>query len=44
MKKLLIALILVVGLAMAPVSLAHSGRTDKEGCHIDKSTGTRHCH
>lgn len=22
----------------------HSGRTDKDGCHIDRKTGTRHCH
>ncbi|WP_407926494.1 YHYH domain-containing protein [Entomomonas asaccharolytica] len=24
--------------------MAHSGRTDKNGCHRDKSTNTRHCH
>ncbi len=22
----------------------HSGRTDKDGCHKDRKTGTRHCH
>lgn len=23
---------------------AHSGRTDKNGCHMDRKAGTRHCH
>jgi len=23
---------------------AHSGRTDKHGCHVDRKTGIRHCH
>ncbi|WP_372871907.1 YHYH domain-containing protein [Paenalcaligenes niemegkensis] len=23
---------------------AHSGRTDKNGCHNDNKNGTRHCH
>jgi len=23
---------------------AHSGRTDKNGCHMDRKTGIRHCH
>ena len=23
---------------------AHPGRTDKNGCHMDRKTGTRHCH
>ena len=22
----------------------HSGRTDKNGCHVDKKTGKKHCH
>jgi hypothetical protein len=24
--------------------LAHSGGTDKDGCHVDRKTGYRHCH
>lgn len=24
--------------------VAHSGRTDQNGCHYDRRTGTRHCH
>lgn len=23
---------------------AHSGGTDKNGCHRERATGTRHCH
>lgn len=23
---------------------AHSGRTDKQGCHLNHKTGVRHCH
>ena len=26
------------------VSIEHSGRTDKDGCHKERKTGTRHCH
>jgi len=40
MKKLvLFALLLVSSLAFA-----HSGGTDKDGCHNDRKAGTRHCH
>lgn len=41
MKKIafaLIALVLSVG------AWAHSGGTGKNGCHQEKTTGTRHCH
>lgn len=39
----------VLGLMFAIVILAgslyaHSGRTDKNGCHHDTKTGTYHCH
>ena len=31
--------------AFAPTAVqAHSGGTDQNGCHVDSSTGTRHCH
>ena len=30
--------------AMSSVALAHSGRTNSEGCHNDRSNGTYHCH
>ncbi len=40
MKKIIaIALLLGAGLAFA-----HSGGTDKDGCHVDHKTGYRHCH
>lgn len=40
MKKLvLISLVLLSSLAFA-----HSGGTDKNGCHNDRKAGTRHCH
>lgn len=35
----LIAVLLCAGLAHA-----HSGGTDKQGCHMDRKSGTRHCH
>lgn len=47
MKKLfLIALIVsVLSLPLAATTAdAHSGRTDKNGCHKEKATGKRHCH
>ncbi len=25
-------------------NIEHSGRTDSNGCHRDRKTGTRHCH
>nr|WP_256478649.1 YHYH domain-containing protein [Sebaldella sp. S0638] len=30
--------------AISSVSMAHGGRTDKNGCHVDRNTGERHCH
>lgn len=40
MKKfILLALVLVSSFAFA-----HSGGTDKDGCHNDRKAGTRHCH
>ncbi|WP_349815929.1 YHYH domain-containing protein [Curvibacter sp. CHRR-16] len=40
MKKIvLFALLLVSSLVFA-----HSGGTDKDGCHNDRKAGTRHCH
>lgn len=43
MKKWLFSLIIVSVLASS-FSYAHSGRTDKNGCHTDRKTGIRHCH
>ena len=43
MKKLIMSSLVLFMLASS-VSYAHSGRTDKNGCHMDRKTGTRHCH
>ncbi len=39
--KITIALALA---ALSGLSLAHSGGTDKNGCHTDHKTGLYHCH
>lgn len=41
MKKFII-LALIASFTTAVYS--HGGRTDKNGCHNEKKTGTRHCH
>lgn len=43
MKKIILA-ILIGGLLASSFSMAHGGRTDRNGCHKDTKTGTRHCH
>lgn len=41
MKKTITALLLA---ALAGLAIAHSGGTDKMGCHTDHKTGLWHCH
>ncbi len=41
MKKLIFVAALVM---FASQAYAHGGRTDKNGCHRDTKSGTRHCH
>jgi hypothetical protein len=41
MKKI-IAILLLMG--FVGTVAAHGGRTDSNGCHQEKRTGTRHCH
>lgn len=41
MKKIILTLALAV---IASTAYAHSGGTDSQGCHVEKKTGTRHCH
>jgi len=43
MKSIFLALCLAASLMQA-TTWAHSGRTDKNGCHRDVKAGTRHCH
>lgn len=38
------AFILTAALLCTGLAYAHSGGTDKQGCHMDRKTGTRHCH
>ncbi|WP_368951577.1 YHYH domain-containing protein, partial [Pseudomonas syringae] len=38
--KTLVTILIAAFLCSA--ALAHPGRTNKQGCHTDKSTGTRH--
>ncbi|WP_143223872.1 YHYH domain-containing protein [Acinetobacter sp. ANC 3903] len=40
--KRIIALALIASFATSAYS--HGGRTDKNGCHKQRSTGERHCH
>lgn len=44
MKNLVGLVVAVVSLSLTPVALAHGGRTDSDGCHVDSRTGERHCH
>lgn len=41
MRKLLAVVLLSL---FAASVYAHSGGTDKWGCHYDRKTGLRHCH
>jgi hypothetical protein len=38
------AVILAVMMVASGFAMAHSGGTDKQGCHTDHKNGTRHCH
>lgn len=40
MKKLIITLLLIA--ATVSFAYAHSGGTDRLGCHVDSKTGIRH--
>lgn len=41
----MIKIILVLtALFSVSTTFAHSGGTDKNGCHRESATGTRHCH
>jgi hypothetical protein len=39
-KTILVSLIFLIATSIS----AHKGRTDKNGCHKDKKSGTTHCH
>lgn len=44
MKKIAALLISTLLTATSVTAFAHSGGTDRFGCHTDHKTGTRHCH
>ena len=44
MKKLFVAVFMVVFLAGYSSAWAHPGRTNAQGCHTNKKTGEYHCH
>lgn len=35
---------LLICMMLSPSVLAHSGRTNSEGCHTNRKTGEYHCH
>lgn len=37
-------IVLLTMLFLVSGTFAHSGGTDKNGCHRESATGTRHCH
>jgi hypothetical protein len=43
MRKIL-SIVMLTMLLSTFVSFSHGGRTDGNGCHVDRKTGTRHCH
>lgn len=44
MRKRLLAFLLAFLLLLSPAALAHSGKTDANGGHYDRSTGEYHYH
>lgn len=40
LKNLIVVALLICG----GWAMAHSGGTDKNGCHVDHKTGIKHCH
>ena len=44
MRKRLLAFLLAFLLLLSPTALAHSGKTDANGGHYDRSTGEYHYH
>ncbi|MEG2582810.1 YHYH domain-containing protein [Comamonas sp.] len=38
------SIVLTIALLASAAAMAHSGGTDRQGCHVDSRTGLRHCH
>lgn len=43
-QRILVALLIAIVGAISTSAIAHPGRTDTNGCHVEKKTGQRHCH
>lgn len=43
-KRAIAAVLVIMGLGTVVTSFAHSGGTDRQGCHHDRKTGGYHCH
>jgi hypothetical protein len=44
MKRAVIAILAIAGLALGGFAVSHSGGVDKNGCHKDHKNGDYHCH
>lgn len=44
MKKIILAVVAVLGVLGAGYAISHSGGLDKYGCHTDHKKGDYHCH
>ena len=44
MKAFILALAVMVTMGISAAAFAHSGGTDKYGCHHDRKSGGYHCH
>jgi hypothetical protein len=44
MKFKIAAIATVIAITGAATAFAHSGGTDRSGCHMDHRTGVYHCH
>jgi endonuclease YncB( thermonuclease family) len=40
----MLAMLVITAFVLCADAVGHGGRVDKDGCHVDKSTGQRHCH
>lgn len=44
MKAFVVVALLATFIGGAASVYAHSGGTDRFGCHVDRRTGIKHCH
>tara|TARA_Y100000590_G_C15090135_1_gene777306 strand:+ start:214 stop:483 length:270 start_codon:yes stop_codon:yes gene_type:complete len=44
MKNIFLTVLLAFPFLYSDIVLTHSGRTNQEGCHVNRSTGQYHCH